>query len=329
MNALGLILACLFIFLCLLALELCYFRVARRLNIVDKPNDRSSHNAVILRGGGVVFLFGVWLHAPLFGLAYPWFLLGVTVAAAMSFADDVSSLSDAARLVAQIVAMLLTFHQIGILTVEGWWVVVIALIVSVGICNAYNFMDGINGMTGAYSLAVIAPLIYLNGKIGFIDQNFLIVIALSVVVFCLFNFRKRAKCFAGDVGAVTMAFIALLALGKLIEATGDLSYIGLLAVYGVDSVLTICHRIMLRENLGQAHRKHAYQLMANELGLPHLVVSSLYAVLQFGVSCGLIFLSVDHWLYLTVVLLALGLAYIAFMRRYYHLHAEYLARTGK
>ena len=309
----------------LLAAELLYFKVADKFNIIDKPNLRSSHTSITLRGGGVVFLFGVWLYAVFFGLSYPWFLLGLTLVGLISFVDDIHSLPDSLRLVVQFVAMGLMFYQFGILNWHDWWIVIVALIVCVGIINAYNFMDGINGITGAYSLAVILPLMYLNQSMAFISMPFLIVVALSILVFCFFNFRKKAKCFAGDVGSISMAFIVLFALGLLILKTEDFSYIVFLAVYGADAVLTIVHRIMLHENLGQAHRKHAYQLMANELKMPHVEVSTIYMLLQLAISAGLIFLPINHYVYLGIVIAVLAIAYVAFMRKYYHLHAEYLA----
>ena len=322
----------------LVVLELVYFKIADRCNIIDKPNERSSHTRVVLRGGGVIFLFGAWLWAAFFGLQYPWFLVGLTLIALVSFVDDVRSLPDSVRLVIQFAAMFLMFYQMGILQWRLWWVVLIAWIVCVGIINAYNFMDGINGITGGYSLAVLVPLMIVNGwgpgfepQAGhaFIDGNLLCVVGLSVLVFCFFNFRKKARCFAGDVGAVSMAFILVFAIGLLMVKTLDFSYIVFLAVYGVDTVLTIVHRILLHENLGQAHRKHAYQLMANELGLPHLVVSCIYMVLQLAISAGLIFLPINHYLYSACVLVILTAAYVLFMKKYYHLHEEYLKSLEK
>lgn len=308
----------------LLVMELGYFALANRFNIIDKPNLRSSHTRITLRGGGIVFLFGAWLYAAFFGFEYAWFLTGLTLIAAVSFIDDIHSLPDSLRLVVQFVAMFMMFYQFGILHPAGWWMVIIALIVCVGITNAYNFMDGINGITGGYSLAVVIPLIYLNGSIGFISMPFLYVTALSLLVFCFFNFRGRAKCFAGDVGSITIAFIIIFALGKLILATGNFAYIIFLALYGVDAVMTICHRIMLRENLGKAHRKHAYQLMANELKMPHVAVASIYMALQLVISFGMIFCPVNNYIFLAATIAFLAAAYILFMRRYYHLHAEYL-----
>lgn len=308
----------------LMAAELLYFKIADRLNIIDRPNMRSSHTSITLRGGGVVFLFGAWVYAAFFGVTYPWFLIGLTLVGIVSFIDDVHSLPDSVRLIVQFAAMFLMFYQFGILNWNDWWIVCIALIVCVGITNAYNFMDGINGITGAYSLAVMLPLIYLNESVGFIAMPFLVVITLSILVFLFFNFRKKAKCFAGDVGSISMAFIVVFALGLLILQTRDFSFIVFLAVYGVDAVLTIVHRIMLHENLGEAHRKHAYQLMANELKLSHLKVSAAYMLVQLAVSAGLIFIPINHYLYLGLVIILLSGAYVAFMRKYYHLHEEYL-----
>lgn len=312
------------VFALLLILELIYFLVAGKFNIIDKPNRRSSHTRITLRGGGIVFYLGALVYFLFSGLEYPWFILGLSGIALVSFIDDIRSLPDGLRLIVQFAAMFLMFYQFGILNIQDWWIIIIALIVCTGILNAYNFMDGINGMTGGYSLAVLLPLIYLNTTEQFIDPAFLYVTGLSLLVFCFFNFRRRAKCFAGDIGSLSMAFSVLFALGKLILQTGDFTYIVFLAVYGVDTVLTICHRIQLHENLGQAHRKHAYQLMANELRIPHVLVSAFYAGLQLLVSLGLVLLPVNHWGYVGAVVTGLSVCYILFMRRFYPLHETYL-----
>lgn len=314
----------LLIFISLFVLVLVYFRVANRFNIIDRPNRRSSHTSIVLRGGGVIFLFGAWLFWAFFEMQYSWFILGLSLIGIVSFIDDIHSLPDSARLVAQFVAMFLMFYQFDILNWHDWWMVLTALIVCVGIINAYNFMDGINGITGGYSLAVLLPLMYLNASDGFISQDYLCIVGLSLLVFCFFNFRKKAKCFAGDVGSISIAFILLFALGKLIIKTGDLSYLTFMAVYGTDAVLTICHRIQLHENLGKAHRKHAYQIMANELKMPHVLVSAIYIILQLAISAGLIFLPVNHYHYMGIIIVALAAAYLIFMKRNYHLHETYL-----
>lgn len=314
----------LIIFGILFICELLYFKIADSFNIIDKPNQRSSHTSITLRGGGIIFLFGAWFFWVLFGMQYSWFILGLSLIGIVSFVDDVHSLPDSWRLVAQFVAMFMMFYQFGILNLQDWWMVLIVLIVCVGIVNAYNFMDGINGITGSYSIAVIVPLIYLNNRIGFIDMSYLYVMGLSLLVFCFFNFRKKAKCFAGDVGSISVAFIVVFALGRLILKTGDFSYIVFLAVYGADTILTICHRIRLHENLGEAHRKHAFQIMANELQIPHTTVSSFYMALQLLISAGLIWLPINHYLYLSLVIITLAAAYFIFMKKFYYLHEDYL-----
>lgn len=319
------------IFVFLLVAELVYFKIADKCNIIDKPNERSSHSSIVLRGGGIIFLIGVWVWSAFYGFQYPWFLAAVTLAAGISFVDDIRSLPDSVRLVVQFTAMGLMFQQLGILHPEMWWVVILALIVCVGASNIINFMDGVNGITAGYSLAVLTPLAIMNHRIGFMEESFLIVVILSVLVFSIFNFRERgkAKCFAGDVGSVGIAFIMLFAIGKLVMATGDVTWLLFLLVYGVDGCLTICHRILLHENLGEAHRKHAYQLMANELKMSHVKVSLIYMALQLAVSLGFIYLCPDticaHWIYLVGALVVLAIAYIAFKKKYYHLHEEYLA----
>ena len=328
------------IFVILLVLELTYFRIADRCNIIDKPNERSSHSTIVLRGGGIIFLLCVWVWSAFFGFQYPWFLLGLTLVAGISFVDDVRSLPDSIRLLVQFAAMGLTLYELFRMTGQflngsPWWMlvafVVMGMIIFVGASNIINFMDGINGITGGYALASLIPLFILNRELGFVEDSLVVTVVLADVVFCLFNFRPKgkAKCFAGDVGSIGIAFILLFLIGRLVMLTGDVTFLIFLLVYGVDGCLTICHRIMLHENLGEAHRKHAFQLMANELKIGHVTVSLIYMALQMAVSLGFIYLcpntTAAHWVYLAIALAVLAIAYILFKKKYYHLHEEYLA----
>ena len=339
-----------FIFFMLLIGELIYFRIADRFNIIDKPNERSSHSTIVLRGGGIIFLIGAWVWSAFFGFEYPWFLAGLTLVAGVSFVDDIHSLPDSVRLLAQFTAAALAFYQLGILHWSMWWVVLIALVIYVGATNVINFMDGINGITAGYSLAVLVPLALVNANGGnlpandslisssegiFVSQSLILTTIIAAVVFCIFNFRPkgRAKCFAGDVGSIGIAFIMLFMLGNVIIKTGDITWLVFLLVYGVDGCLTIIHRIMLHEKLGEAHRKHAYQIMANELKIGHVKVTSLYMVIQLVISLGFIFPCPNtvmcHWAYLVGAIVVLAVAYVLFMKKYYHLHEEYLASLKK
>lgn len=342
------------IFVLLLVAELVYFRIADKCNIIDKPNQRSSHSTIVLRGGGIIFLIGAWVWSLFFGFDYPWFLAGLTLVAGVSFVDDIHSLPDSVRLVAQFAAAAMAFYQLDILHWEMWWIVIIALIVYVGATNVINFMDGINGITAGYALAVLIPLGLLNTNYHelamnlatncssvfssdgvFVDQSLIVAAIIAAVVFCIFNFRPKgkAKCFAGDVGSIGIAFIMLFLLGNVIIKTGDITWLIFLLVYGVDGCLTIIHRIMLHENLGEAHRKHAYQIMANELKIGHVKVTLLYMAMQLAVSLGFIYLcpntALCHWMYLIGVLAVLAIVYVLFMKKYYHLHEEYLNSLKK
>ena len=330
----------LIIFVLMLVAELAYFKIADQFNIIDKPNERSSHSSIVLRGGGIIFSLAMVVWAVMMavqgdGLAvvsYLPFLVGLLLVAGVSFWDDVRSLPDSVRLVVQFVAMGLMFWSMGILHWEMWWIVLMALIVCVGATNVINFMDGINGITAGYGLAVLVPLWLVNISKGFIEPSYLIVAILGVWVFCLFNFRPKgkAKCFAGDVGSIGIAFIMLFAIGKLVVMTQDVTYLIFLLVYGVDGCLTIVHRILLHENLGEAHRKHAYQLMANELKIGHVKVTLLYMAMQLVVSLGFIYVCPSsvaaHWGYLVGAVVVLAVAYVWFKKKYYHLHEEYLRK---
>jgi len=329
----------------LLAAELAYFKLADTLNIIDKPNERSSHSTIVLRGGGIIFILSMIVWAVLMLIQgnslvpYLPFLIGLIMICGISFWDDVQSLPDSVRLAVQFVATALMFWSIAlgsdlIIGLPWYWLIalgIVALIVFVGATDIINFMDGINGITAGYSLAVLVPLVLVNMMIGFIEPSYLIIAILGVLVFSFFNFRPKgkAKCFAGDVGSIGIAFIMLFAIGSLIAKIGDVTWLVFLLVYGVDGCCTIIHRIMLHENLGEAHRKHAYQLMANELGISHVVVSLVYMGLQLVMSLGFIYLCPDsvlaHWIYLVAAGLVLVAAYVLFMKKYYHLHEEYLA----
>lgn len=344
------------IFVILFVLEITYFKIADKFNIIDKPNERSSHSTIVLRGGGIIFLLGAWVWSIAFGFQYPWFLLGLTLVAGVSFTDDIHSLPDSVRLVVQFTAAALAFYQLGMLSGEwfdmngllmGGLLILLALIVYVGATNVINFMDGINGITAGYAMAVLLPLLAINCGFKFqdsgfnelqgvyFDQSLAVVTILSVLVFCIFNFRPKgkAKCFAGDVGSIGIAFILLFLIGKVIISTGDLTYLIFLIIYGADGILTICHRIMLHENLGEAHRKHAYQLMCNELKIGHVKVSLFYMAMQLIVSLGFIYVCPNtisaHWIYLIAVAIVLVVAYVLFKKKYYHLHEEYLASLNK
>lgn len=301
------------VFIILFVLELCYFKIADRFNIIDKPNERSSHSSITLRGGGIIFYIAALIFFFLSGFAYPWFFLGLSLMTLISFADDVMTLSNKVRLLVHFSSVLLMAYQLQVFDFP-WYYLVLSFIVIVGVINAYNFMDGINGITAAYSLAVGLLLAGVNSQIAFIDPNLLYFTLIGVLVFAIFNFRTKAKCFAGDVGSVAIAFILLFALGLLILKTGNLIYILFLAVYGIDSIWTIIRRLYLKENIFEAHRSHLYQYLGNEAGVNKLWISALYGIVQFVIGLAVIYVTAYRFevqlVFSIVLLLVLSVGYL-------------------
>ena len=102
----------------LLLVELAYFKIADKYNIIDRPNERSSHKSVTLRGGGIIFYFSALYYFVLSGFEQYWFMAGLTLITIVSFADDISSLSSGKRMILQFISMMLMFVQLGIFSGE-------------------------------------------------------------------------------------------------------------------------------------------------------------------------------------------------------------------
>lgn len=308
------------LFVVLLAFEYAYYLLAKRLRIVDRPHHQSSHKGVVVRGGGIVFYAAYLLWSVMHGFAWYGGLIGLTILVIVSFIDDIHDVSPKIRLVCQFVAIILMFYHSGLIGTNPH-VILILSIACVGAVNIFNFMDGINGMTGGYSLVVALALLYVDKYlVHFCDPSLLVYMILSLVVFNLFNFRRQAKCFAGDVGALAIGFILVYLVLRLCLRGQSMSWIAMLSVYLVDGGMTILHRILLRENLMKPHKKHAYQIMANELKMPHLVVSGIYMGLQ--AVCCVWYIACPGYLTLFLEAGILLTMYMVFMKKYYHLHVK-------
>ena len=306
------------LFTVLLAFEYAYYLLAKRLRIVDRPHHQSSHRGVVVRGGGIVFYVAYLLWSIVNGFSWYGGLIGLTILVIISFIDDIHDVSPKIRLICQFIAIVLMFYHSGLIRTNPH-VILILSIACVGTVNIFNFMDGINGMTGGYSLVVTLALLYVDRNlIHFCDSSLLVFMVLSLVVFNLFNFRRQAKCFAGDVGALAIGFILVYLVLRLCLRGQSMSWIAMLSVYLVDGGMTILHRILLRENLIKPHKKHAYQIMANELKMPHLVVSGIYMGLQ--AICCAVYIAWPGYPAFFAIFSVLIVMYLAFMQKYYHLH---------
>lgn len=297
----------------LLGAELLYFRLASQYDIVDIPNKRSSHRQATIRGGGVVFPLAILGWGILSGFALPCLVAGVLLVAAVSFIDDVRGLGYRIRLPLHFLSATLILVEAGYFALP-WYAWLPAFILLVGFLNAFNFMDGINGITGLYSLlttlfllsaAVILPLPEWHSP--------LIILAISLFIFNFFNFRTRARCFAGDVGAISLALWLGYYLLALLREFPSPIWLLPVAVYAVDSVLTILYRLQKGENIFHAHRHHLYQNLSNEWGLPHLQVSFLYGFIQLIINIAALLLwqaDVFAWPYVILIYLLLVALYV-------------------
>lgn len=293
-----------------------YFNIADKYNIIDKPNHRSAHTQITLRGGGIIFPVSFILFC-LFNLNetinhYWSFGLGLLAICIVSFIDDIKPLSNRIRLSVHLISVILLLYFNGAFSLMPYWVWPILFILIIGTLNAYNFMDGINGMSGTYSLATLLTLLYINKEVViFTDNNFIIYPILASLVFLFFNFRKKAKCFAGDIGSMGMGFWVIGLITLLVMKTQDYKYILLLSIYGMEVVLTIIERLLLKENIFEAHRRHLYQLFANEKKVSHLIISSVYAFFQMLINIFLINSQLPIWALILVIFVPIGGIYLA------------------
>jgi UDP-N-acetylmuramyl pentapeptide phosphotransferase/UDP-N-acetylglucosamine-1-phosphate transferase len=269
-----------------IGIELIYFKIADHYNIIDKPNNRSSHTSITLRGGGIIFPIAI-LSASLLGYVSWAVTVAVILVAVVSFIDDIKPLSQLPRFASHAIAITLVFYDLNLFS-QTIWLLPIVFILLIGWVNAFNFMDGINGITVLYAFVAIFTFSFLDINKG--SLPLLTTMGMSCCAFGIFNVRKKAKTFAGDVGSISMALFLGYFMIKTILVSGQIGYLLFLSVYGIDAVITIFIRIKKKENILEPHRSHLYQYLANELGYSHIVVSLLYSGIQLFINAVLIYL---------------------------------------
>lgn len=269
--------------LLLIASAFIYIKLATKFSIIDNPNFRSSHSVPVIRGGGILFYIAVVLFFVFNDFEYPYFFIAITSVSLISFLDDIYTLSAKIRLPFHFVSIALVLYEVGFFE-EPYLLILLTLIIGVGFINIYNFMDGINGITGIYSIVVVFSFLLLSYLEGVVDATLLIYVLLSLGIFGYFNFRKKARMFAGDIGsmaiAITIFFIGLYFIMKLQSPV----LILMAAVYCADSGLTILYRLVIGESIGEPHRHHIYQKLVDVYKWSHLKVSLLYALYQILIS---------------------------------------------
>lgn len=309
------------LFAILLICELLYFRIARYYNIGDNVTHRSSHKDYQLTGGGIIFIisaiifwiwYSIWQQTP----PFPHFDIMMKCAlglAIISFVDDIKDLPPITRLIVHIIVVAITFSHI---LQHGYIdIYILVLVGGVGLINAYNFMDGINGITAGYSIVSLGTLLYCYTETPGIPIEFIVSLLIAILIFTFFNFRKKAICFAGDVGAIVMGFLILFLSVELILLRNDATPIVFLIVYGVDCVYTIFQRLFMGENIFLPHRHHLYQVFANQWGISHYKVAIGYCSTQLFINILYFFIPEDYrWTYVIIVIILLSIAYFVAKR---------------
>ncbi|HQQ82052.1 MAG: UDP-GlcNAc--UDP-phosphate GlcNAc-1-phosphate transferase [Cyclobacteriaceae bacterium] len=286
-----------------------FIRLAPAWGIVDTPNQRSSHRSTVIRGGGIVFLITTLLWFVYHGGKWPWMIIGGLLVGLISLWDDFQPRSARVRLMAQALAMALLFVQVDL---TNWNLILVGLafVICLGSINAFNFMDGINGITGVYALVNLGSFLFINETLfRFTDSTWILAMIVAVLVFLFFNFRKSALFFAGDVGSIMLAYTQVFLLLQLIHSTDNLWWVVFFWVFGMDATITIVNRLMNRENIFTPHRTHLYQFLANEFGYPHRLVAVIFGFTQLVINLLLLFVwqnSRIEWIMVPLILLLFG-----------------------
>ncbi|MEO9502916.1 MAG: glycosyltransferase family 4 protein [Nonlabens ulvanivorans] len=305
------------VFIVLAILSFIYYKLADRFNIIDKPNHRSSHTQITIRGGGIIFYIALLIFFITSGFEYPYLFIGTTIIALVSFIDDLRPQPPALRLPVQFIAIALAIYQVSL--DFPLISLILLLIVGVGFVNAFNFMDGINGITGMYSIVIVGFLLFFNiYEATFVNVDLLYYLLFSLIVFGFYNFRKKALFFSGDVGSISIAVVLFFLVYQFYLTLKAPVAILLVAVYGVDTVLTIIRRIKMKEKISEAHRHHLYQLFVDSKRFSHITTSLMYSVIQL-LCCIIVYYSFqlglwEQLLIVTLVLLSITFCYVFFVR---------------
>lgn len=307
------ILSSLIVFLLLLLIGLIYHRLALKLEIVDKPNHRSSHTFTTVRGGGILFPLAVILWWMIFDFQHTWMVLGLVWVSAISMLDDMYTLSRKVRFAVQILALTMAFYDLGVFDQMNWMALPILYFVSLGIINAINFMDGINGISGLYFLVFFGTILAVHAYLPWFEDSLIRYIILSIFAFLFFNLRKNALMFAGDIGSISLAYLTIYFLLDWYLIIKSWTIILVLAVYGIEVSVTMVERFLRKENLLEPHRTHLYQLVVNEFKVNHVTLAIIYAIVQAGINLFLFIIpqKTPSTLTATIVLFSLLAFYLA------------------
>lgn len=319
-------------------------RLMIRINIVDKPNERSSHIMPTPRSGGVAIVLSFTLGAfivlflePRFDLPLHQFF-GVIVSAFfmafVAFIDDIKGLRQVVKFLAQLTSVVvilvsgLYFKQLSFpfanpIILSPWVGMAITLGWFLFFMNAFNFMDGLNGLAGGSALIASVFMCILGYLSGFYVVYILsFILSFAILGFLIFNFPK-GKIFLGDTGSQYVAFIlaviGVIASESSVDFVSEMSVPFLFFIFVFDVILTIVKRLLRHENIFQAHKSHLYQML-NQSGYSHVFVTLLHLGFMVIGGLGILYLYLhgqQHTLKIFAVLFSIAIIYAVTVQRIY------------
>jgi len=280
---------------------------------------------VTVRGGGILIPVAVLLWWMAYDFQNTWMILGMMWIAAISMLDDMFDISRLLRFGIQFLALSFAFWDLNLFSQIDWYLLPVFYFFGLGVINAINFMDGINGITGLYSLVFFGSLLAVNEYLPIFPEQLLSYQILALLVFFIFNLRKRALMFAGDIGSISLAYLMIYLLTKWYLVDHNPIIVLFLLVYGIDVFFTILRRLIKGEKVTEPHRTHLYQYLVNQVKIDHVIIALVYAILQLLINFGL-FIYYGEYPNLTIawaIMIALSLIYLALKKRIrekYHLN---------
>ena len=284
---------------------------ANHKELLDHPNDRSSHLVPTPKGGGLAIMvtfYSALTYLYLQGtidVTLFYALLSALPVVLVSLVDDIYPLSAKIRFGVQLLSAILAIYFLGsidtlnlsIFSLSGVWLNIIGLLTIIWMTNLYNFLDGIDGYAGSEAIFVgVAAYLLFGSEIA-------LLIAITTAGFLLFNWHK-ASIFMGDVGSAPLGFIFAILLLYDVSTPNFLAWLMLLSLFWFDATLTLIRRAKQKERLSEAHRKHAYQRL-NQAGLSHDKVTLFSIAVNILIFTVLYFTPEKYYLYLFFVLLVL------------------------
>jgi UDP-N-acetylmuramyl pentapeptide phosphotransferase/UDP-N-acetylglucosamine-1-phosphate transferase len=265
-------------------------KFAFKWGLIDRPNDRSSHDNETPKGGGIGILAAFIFSS--FILKLPLVLwTPAVILALVSLWGDRYNLSPKIRLPLQFIASLILVQHSAFSVQQSAILFTFMVLFIVATANWYNFMDGINGIAGITGIVVFCLLAAFNiltrGDTNYTTLS--ICIVFSCLGFLPLNFPK-AKVFMGDVGSILLGFVFAAIVLMLSKSLLDFScLVSFLFPFYADELITMAIRLKDGENLMRPHRRHFYQILVNEAGIAHWKVSLGYALLQLVVGLTVLF----------------------------------------